>query len=140
DEIFGLNSDNDDYLPLLSDKYDKRVQDPVTSATEYRNHSIILYYAANERGKYLGNASLPAAKVRDRDYIYFSQDNEVIAKQSFKGATEADYEENFFAFINDENARVGNTYRPYNPESFLLISRGYDGIYGTDDDVTNWGD
>ena len=135
DKTFGL-----DYVFLLTDKYDKRVQDPVALKPDYANHSVILYYAANERGKYLADTTLPNAKVTGRDYIYFSQDNEVIAKQSFKGATEADYEENFFAFINDEKAKVGNTYRPVNPESFLLISRGYDGIYGTDDDVTNWGD
>jgi len=33
---------------------------------------------------------------------------------------------------------VNGTHRPYNPEGFVLISRGWDGIYGTEDDVVNW--
>ncbi len=32
----------------------------------------------------------------------------------------------------------GNFYKPYNKSTFLLISAGYDGIYGTKDDLTNF--
>lgn len=31
-----------------------------------------------------------------------------------------------------------NFYKPQNPDTFLLISAGYDGIYGTKDDLTNF--
>ena len=29
--------------------------------------------------------------------------------------------------------------KPYNPDSYLLISAGHDGLYGTDDDIKNFG-
>jgi len=32
----------------------------------------------------------------------------------------------------------GNFYAPYNKNTFILISAGYDGIYGTRDDLTNF--
>ena len=50
----------------------------------------------------------------------------------------------------DEHAQVfyetitqrkdGNFYKPHNQNGFLLISAGYDGIYGTKDDLTNFDD
>lgn len=30
--------------------------------------------------------------------------------------------------------------KPHNPDSYLLISAGHDGLYGTEDDITNFGD
>jgi prepilin-type N-terminal cleavage/methylation domain-containing protein len=32
----------------------------------------------------------------------------------------------------------GTFFKPYNPNTYLLISAGWDGIYGTDDDITNF--
>jgi prepilin-type N-terminal cleavage/methylation domain-containing protein len=47
---------------------------------------------------------------------------------------------NFNDFINDPRMQTLNvTAGPYNPDSFLLISAGPDGQYGTGDDVTNVG-
>ena len=38
-----------------------------------------------------------------------------------------------------DNPQIGISARgPYNPESFILVSAGKDGIYGTDDDITNF--
>jgi len=47
----------------------------------------------------------------------------------------------FSMFIHDhksEQASGGGTVKPYNPDSYLLISAGSDGIYGTSDDITNF--
>jgi prepilin-type N-terminal cleavage/methylation domain-containing protein len=47
----------------------------------------------------------------------------------------------FYRFITNEtmvSAGTSNPYRPYNPNTYLLISAGYDGVYGTDDDITNF--
>lgn len=43
----------------------------------------------------------------------------------------------FDAYIIDPKSTV--TARPVNPSTFLLISAGADGYYGTKDDVKNWG-
>jgi type II secretory pathway pseudopilin PulG len=47
----------------------------------------------------------------------------------------------FTEYVND--GRVGDPSVnpwPHNPDSYLLISAGVDGIYGTSDDITNFGD
>ncbi|HUU85228.1 MAG TPA: prepilin-type N-terminal cleavage/methylation domain-containing protein [Phycisphaerae bacterium] len=46
------------------------------------------------------------------------------------------FDRTFQRFIWDRNVTQRNT--PVNRESFLLISAGNDGLYGTADDVTNW--
>lgn len=44
----------------------------------------------------------------------------------------------FYEITRDE--RITATPRPYMSDSYILISAGYDGLYGTDDDVFNFGD
>lgn len=48
----------------------------------------------------------------------------------------------FYRFITNGEALTGTgpnaSYRPYNPNTYLLMSAGYDGIYGTEDDITNF--
>jgi len=46
------------------------------------------------------------------------------------------YDHSFARFIWDPSVKV--RYTPVNKDSFLLISAGSDGRYGTDDDITNW--
>lgn len=44
----------------------------------------------------------------------------------------------FADFVHDENAHeAGGAMKAQLPESFLLVSPGKDGVYGSDDDVTN---
>jgi prepilin-type N-terminal cleavage/methylation domain-containing protein len=138
------SSDVNNYLFVLTDKYDKRVEESISTTADYLNHSSILYYAANERGKRLyANAAYTTI---NGESIYYPQDNARIAIADAGSAAKSVHfkngytEENFFKFVEDEKAVIGTTHRPYNSESFLLISRGYDGIYGTADDVMNWGD
>jgi len=42
----------------------------------------------------------------------------------------------FYGFIGDR--MIGNLTRPVRPDSFLLISAGSDGLYGTKDDICNF--
>jgi len=45
----------------------------------------------------------------------------------------------FTNFLHNESAHeTGRTVRPYNPETFILLSAGADGIFGTEDDVSNF--
>jgi type II secretory pathway pseudopilin PulG len=47
----------------------------------------------------------------------------------------------FYKMTRDENVpTVGNVSRPRRPDSYILMSAGYDGLYGTDDDVFNFGE
>ena len=51
----------------------------------------------------------------------------------------------FYRFTRDDKVTnagaigVGNQFpRPHNPDTFILISAGFDGLYGTEDDVANF--
>jgi len=47
----------------------------------------------------------------------------------------------FINYVHDhaaEQAGGSSAIRPVNPDSFILISPGYDGIFGTDDDINNF--
>lgn len=46
------------------------------------------------------------------------------------------YEYSFARFIIDPSVKVRPT--PVKPKSYLMISAGPDGFYGTNDDITNW--
>ena len=41
-------------------------------------------------------------------------------------------------YMNTKNDKVTTTSRPYRADSFILISAGYDGEYGTPDDICNF--
>ncbi|MEN6428209.1 MAG: type II secretion system protein [Phycisphaerales bacterium] len=45
----------------------------------------------------------------------------------------------FYDYIRDRRLPTTATDWPYRPDSYLLISAGMDGIYGTDDDIRNFG-
>ncbi len=50
-------------------------------------------------------------------------------------------QEFFYKYITNPKATQTGTveyYRPYNAKTFILMSAGYDGIFGTKDDVTNF--
>lgn len=50
--------------------------------------------------------------------------------------------DNQYQFFYDyiRNPKIEARPWPYRPESYLLISAGVDGLYGTNDDITNFGD
>lgn len=91
----------------------------------------ILYYRANTSGKIM-NA------------VYRASDNDalVVAKQQADGrehplGRSGNQYEFFYNYIRDPkiNARPW----PYRPDSYILISAGADGLYGTPDDIRNFG-
>ena len=45
----------------------------------------------------------------------------------------------FYRFICDPKVEVTNLPWPYRPDSYILISAGSDGLYGTPDDIRNFG-
>ena len=51
-------------------------------------------------------------------------------------AANDDFRYSFARFIWNQNVTARN--EPHNKDSYLLISAGRDGVYGTTDDITNW--
>ena len=41
-------------------------------------------------------------------------------------------------YLNTRNDKIRDTSRPYRSDSYILISAGYDGLYGTRDDICNF--
>lgn len=86
----------------------------------------VLYYKADPSGKTI-NA------------IYDDEDNMTIiqVKEAVDGVTTPFDENAFYDCIRD--AKIAATAWPYNPSSYILISAGADGVYGTGDDIRNFG-
>jgi prepilin-type N-terminal cleavage/methylation domain-containing protein len=99
----------------------------------------ILYYKANPSG-------LGLILGKPADSIYNFTDNAALVSVSnvLVGAS-SDYGladiDNFISFITDPKViRPSGAYPwPRRPDSYILISAGIDGLYGTADDITNFG-
>lgn len=55
--------------------------------------------------------------------------------------SDIDEEGRFINYMHDDSTHQGTggiVIRPYNPESFILISAGKDGLFGTKDDINNF--
>jgi len=92
----------------------------------------ILYYKANTSGK----------RIRD---VYRVSDNDalVIAKQQADGRPHrlADTNNQYGIFYDEyiRDPKITAKAWPYRPDSYILISAGADGLYGTPDDICNFG-
>ncbi len=141
--------DNNGYVWLLCDKYNKK-KDPILNTNQYGQYSTILYYKANDRGKYLTDqedADGHPIGVTDpnnnkKNQIYYREDNEALTDatgrfKDYNGNGSFD-DADFFNFVDDPNAKISTYHMPHNKESFLLITPGWDHVYGTDDDIVNW--
>jgi len=101
----------------------------------------ILYYRANTSSK-----NIDAAAFEDR--IYSFRDNFPIVslrrladwQKPFQYRMQHKIEtfEQFYEYIRDP--KIEGRPWPYRPDSYLLISAGADGLYGTSDDIRNFGD
>jgi len=113
------------------------------TATTAKAGAPILYYKADPSGK-SNDASLmdPMIPRDNRGNIYNCYDNETIVwmKESKDGASVPPFSDSvtFYDYIKDPKIIAKDT--PYNPASYILISAGADGTYGTDDDIRSFGD
>jgi hypothetical protein len=146
---------------LICDVYTrmkKYVQFPNGATMKASISTPVLYYKANT-SKEDDNITNPSAANTD-DNIYDSQDNEdLIAllpigaeKNKFKHHFDKTYSEErstgtlsgreiFYEFIKDPMTSTTSPTtinRPLRPDTFLLISAGFDGLYGTADDICNF--
>jgi prepilin-type N-terminal cleavage/methylation domain-containing protein len=91
----------------------------------------ILYYRANTSGKTIHEIY----NVRDNIQI-------MLIKQSADGKINPLADQNnayqfFYSYIMDP--KISARPWPYRPDSYILISAGADGLYGTGDDICNFG-
>lgn len=98
----------------------------------------ILYYRANTTSKTIEPPALP------QDRIYNIFDNVPLASQLTSIADNRAHQlgdpansQLFYDYIRDLKVAVRPW--PYRPDSYLLISAGMDGLYGTKDDICNFG-
>ncbi|MHB0945682.1 MAG: type II secretion system protein [Sedimentisphaerales bacterium] len=155
---------NNKPAPVLTDIY--RVKDVTIGSKTVKAGSPVLYYRANTSltgsgifpNTQIGGiafTSFGATRTETQGYIYDSLDNEDllalgdVATQlklhHFDGLTpyiDAATTENgrWIFYDTITNSKITSLPRPYNASSYLLISAGYDGIYGTTDDITNFED
>jgi hypothetical protein len=130
---------NGKYIFVLCDVYN-RVKNQETGR---RIGMPILYYKANTLGIKHDANDLPVSG-DDKGQIYNYLDNDELVKLGLpwdataKHPIESSEEpEKFYKITRDDriDTKAG---RPRRPDSYILISAGFDGTYGTDDDIFNF--
>jgi type II secretory pathway pseudopilin PulG len=106
----------------------------------------ILYYKANTLNTIhdpcTSGVAIPSAWNDDNGYIYNYLDNDELVKLGLPPAgTSTDHPlsdgARFYEITKDKRITI-DVGRPYRPDSYILISAGFDGMYGTDDDIFNF--
>ena len=148
---------NSEPAPVLTDVYrTKKVEIPVsgstTLTTSVKLGAPILYFKANIASTQFANSNSTGGvdSAKYTSYIYNYNDNWRIfdlgpIKQNVTAAAEpfsstkskSTFLDDFYDAIS--NPQVTTIQRPYNPDSYILLSAGNDGIYGTSDDIWNFG-
>jgi prepilin-type N-terminal cleavage/methylation domain-containing protein len=138
---------NQSPAPVLTDCF--RVKNVVIGGKTVMAGSPILYYKANTSVTGINvfpiDTFTPSADADFYGYIYNYVDNEELINLKtiknkntphlYEGATGIRL---FYDAI--KNPKITSQPRPYNADTYILISAGYDGIYGTKDDITNFGE
>jgi hypothetical protein len=92
----------------------------------------ILYYRANR----LGNGHRPG----DLNNIYDWRDNLALLALGVPGDSAKTHpliDPNRF-YLNTQDSSIQQSSQPYRADSYILISAGWDGLYGTADDICNF--
>ena len=100
----------------------------------------ILYYRADPRGHYFNPSERPT-RAASGGYIYNATDNVDLVQLGipWDDTISHDLLDNFYDRIkNDRISKSDTRQRTQRPDSYILISAGWDGEYGTDDDITNF--
>lgn len=95
----------------------------------------ILYYRADTL-----NTAHDVNDPNNPDNIYDYRDNHALVCLGVPGRAATVHPladpKRFYALTR--NHRVTSTSRPYKPDTYILVSAGRDGLYGTDDDIYNF--
>jgi hypothetical protein len=102
----------------------------------------ILYYKANPSNTIhdpCSGVSIPSVWNNDNGYIYNYLDNQELVGLGVPGGGTHPLSvgNKFYEITKDKRVTI-SVGRPFKPDSYILISAGFDGIYGTDDDIFNF--
>jgi hypothetical protein len=100
----------------------------------------VLYYKADELGQHFNPAGSPT-KAANNGYIYNSNDNMELVELGMPWDLTLRHIllANFYESIR--NVQISDSTgvtRPSRSDSYILISAGWDGEYGTRDDIANF--
>ncbi len=150
--------------PVLTDVY-RAKKVTLVNGTTVTAGTPILYYKANTSSKRYPDTmkttsdntddidnTATVADANQAGYIYNIMDNDELVKLGLmmKPASLHHFDKNYTEDVDGENRNgvwifyntITNpkmtTPRPYNPDTYILISAGGDGIYGTKDDIYNF--
>ena len=125
---------------VISDVYNRQTN--LGSGQQTKVGMPVLYYRADLSGTQhdpnVSGATLPTIG-NNNDFIYNSTDNSQLLALGVPpgGTTRMNaLTYNFYNFIT--NPQIVTAKRPYQPDSYILISAGWDGEYGTRDDIANF--
>ncbi len=129
-------------LFVLCDSYNR----VVNRDTGKRIGMPILYYKANKGNTiHDPNGTTPPVANDSKGYIYNYLDNEALLALGLPPTGEATdhplfVPSKFYDTITNKKVTMtpATSGWPYRPDSYILISAGYDGVYGTDDDIFNF--
>ena len=136
-----------DRAPVIVDNYKMKKVELETGVMVYTG-TPILYYRSNPSAKYFREqntawSSMTYELCKDSYYNYYDNYDfyELENLRNPEEDTHAFKESNggktaFYEYLTSK--KVGTYDMPVNKGTFVLISAGYDGIYGTRDDITNF--
>ncbi len=116
---------------------DEFARHPITVGVENEKAGLpILYYRANTSSRTILGGLKENRIYNDEDNYdlvdilakYFGEDHPLISGTYF-------YD---FYIVDPKATQLSGVRWPYRPDSYILISAGLDGIYGTTDDITNF--
>lgn len=123
----------DEYTPVMNLTTGKKIGMP------------ILYYRANTSNTRHDSSDLPVPG-NDKGQIYNYLDNNQLVELGKPwnpppaGSNHTLFSDPTKFYDGTWNSKVSSMVRPYRADSYILISAGFDGEYGTPDDVFNFGD
>jgi prepilin-type N-terminal cleavage/methylation domain-containing protein len=161
--IYSPSSDSDPAAPVLTDVFYKKkiiINPDTDDEARVRVGTPVLYFKASETSKLFRETQDDSdTNIDETDHtkwIYNYDDNKLIfdlevmneptkvhlykdsephPKDASKDAVDYFYEKITNPKVKSEDP---DYFRPYNARTFILISAGWDGIFGTNDDITNF--
>ena len=148
--------------PVLTDIFTMSTE---IGTNTFKLGTPILYFRANSSSRLFRSKDDPATTTKDESdikyWIYDFNDNRRVAAIGPRDKDSAprhfpdpdanppgsgkNREEMFYERVTNPKVVYSPPpgqgepyYKPYNPKTFILMSAGYDGVYGTKDDVTNF--
>ena len=145
DGLFNLGAVGVSLAPetfVLGDAFGKGKEVVLRDGKRKRAGLPVLYYRANATGK----AREDVYDNRDNDYLVVAKEQTDLTQ---RGSAPARAQGNlwnplagavstFYDNITDWRASTDSFRVPHKPDSYILISAGNDGFYGTDDDIYNF--